>query len=182
MQWKLSFFFFILIILSVKFSSINYIHSSGSVLVGSLGPGAHKICLSHLSVSGGYGVWLKIQFHPLYHLAGASPLSLDMEYLFWVGSNILLLTVVEKWVVILEFLQEKMSAYPSTPSSWLSGCQLIGCGDQRDTRIQTGRPRPSVHACEFSEEASPLHSHSLDQQICTLPDSKLCCPQKSISQ
>ena len=50
------FFFFILIILSVKFSSINYIHSSGSVLVGSLGPGAHKICLSHPSVSGEYGV------------------------------------------------------------------------------------------------------------------------------
>ena len=29
---------------------------SGSVSVGSLGPGAHKVCLSPLSVSGGYGV------------------------------------------------------------------------------------------------------------------------------
>ena len=32
--------------------------SSGSVSVGSLGPGAHKVCLSPLRVSGGYGVWL----------------------------------------------------------------------------------------------------------------------------
>ena len=31
-------------------------HSSGSVSVGSLGPGVHKVCLSPLSVSGGYGV------------------------------------------------------------------------------------------------------------------------------
>ena len=31
-------------------------HNSSSVFVGSLGPGAHKVCLSHLSVSGGYGV------------------------------------------------------------------------------------------------------------------------------
>ena len=31
-------------------------HSSGSVPVGSLSPGAHKVCLSPLSVSGGYGV------------------------------------------------------------------------------------------------------------------------------
>ena len=30
--------------------------SSGSVSVGSLGPGAHKLCLSPLRVSGGYGV------------------------------------------------------------------------------------------------------------------------------
>ena len=31
-------------------------HSSVSVSVGSLGPGAHKVCLSPLSISGGYGV------------------------------------------------------------------------------------------------------------------------------
>ena len=31
-------------------------HSSGSVSVGSLGPVAHKVCLSPLSISGGYGV------------------------------------------------------------------------------------------------------------------------------
>ena len=32
-------------------------HSSVSVSMGSLGPGAHKVCLSPLSVSGGYEVW-----------------------------------------------------------------------------------------------------------------------------
>ena len=32
-------------------------HISGSVSVGSLGPVAHKVCLSPPSVSGGYGVW-----------------------------------------------------------------------------------------------------------------------------
>ena len=32
-------------------------HSSVSVSVRSLGPGAHKVCLSHLSISGVYGVW-----------------------------------------------------------------------------------------------------------------------------
>ena len=32
-------------------------YSSGSVSVGSLGLGAHKVCLSSPSVSGGYGVW-----------------------------------------------------------------------------------------------------------------------------
>ena len=37
---------------------------------------------------------------------------------FLVGSNILLLTVVQQWVVILEFLQEKMNTHPSTLPSW----------------------------------------------------------------
>jgi len=32
-------------------------HSSGSVSVGSLGPGVHKVCLSPLSVSGVNAVW-----------------------------------------------------------------------------------------------------------------------------
>ena len=31
-------------------------HSSVSVSVGSLGPGAHKVCLSPLSISGGNGI------------------------------------------------------------------------------------------------------------------------------
>ena len=55
---------------------------------------------------------------PSYCLAGASPLPLDMGYLFLVGSNILLLTVVQQQVVILEFSQEKMSARPSAPPSY----------------------------------------------------------------
>ena len=32
-------------------------NSSVSVCVGSLGPGAHKVCLSPLSISGWYGIW-----------------------------------------------------------------------------------------------------------------------------
>ena len=39
-------------------------HSSGSVSVGSLGPGTHKICLSPLSMSGGKGLILNA-FSPL---------------------------------------------------------------------------------------------------------------------
>ena len=56
-------------------------HSSVSVSVGSLGPHVHKVCLSPLSVSGEYGVWFWTQFRPSYHLAGASPLFLDVGYL-----------------------------------------------------------------------------------------------------
>ena len=44
-----------------------------------------------------------MQFRPSYHLSGASPLPLDMGYLFLVGSNILLSTVAQQRVVILDF-------------------------------------------------------------------------------
>ena len=37
-----------------------------------------------------------MKFRPSYHLAGASPLSLDVGYLFLVGSNILLSTMVQQ--------------------------------------------------------------------------------------
>ena len=47
-----------------------------------------------------------MQFHPSYHLSGASFLTLDVGYLFLVGSNILLLTVVQQRAVILELSQE----------------------------------------------------------------------------
>ena len=56
-------------------------HGSVSASVGSLGPGAHKPCLSPLSASSGYRVWLLTWFHSSYHLAGASPLALDVGYL-----------------------------------------------------------------------------------------------------
>ena len=61
-------------------------------------------------------VWglILTQFHPSYHLAGASTLPLDVQYLLLVGSNILLSMIVQQQVVILEFLQ-KMSTPPSTP-------------------------------------------------------------------
>ena len=45
---------------------------------------------------------------------GASPLPLNVGYLFLVGSNIFPLMAVQQQVVILEFLQEKMSACAST--------------------------------------------------------------------
>ena len=48
-----------------------------------------------------------------------SSLLLDVGYLFLVGSNILLLMVVQQLVIILEFLQEKMSVHPSTPPSFV---------------------------------------------------------------
>ena len=41
-------------------------HSSGSVSVGSLGPGAHEVCLSPLNISGGYDIWFKMWFCPFY--------------------------------------------------------------------------------------------------------------------
>ena len=66
----------------------------------------------------GVGFDSKCDFCPSFHLAWASSLPLDEGYLFMVGSNILLLMVVQKWVVILQFLQEKMSAYLSTLLSW----------------------------------------------------------------
>ena len=60
-------------------------------------------------------------------LAGASPLSLDVGYLFVVGSNIFQSMVVQQRVVILAFSQEKMSVPPSTPpsSSTTSFCSLL---------------------------------------------------------
>ena len=47
------------------------------------------------------------------HLVGASPLPLDVGYIFLVGSNILLSMVVQQLVAILEFSQGKVSARPS---------------------------------------------------------------------
>ena len=58
-----------------------------------------------------------MQFCSSYHLAGASPLPLEVSYIFLVGSNILLLMAVQQQVVILEFSQEKMTTRPSTPPS-----------------------------------------------------------------
>ena len=59
-------------------------HCSVSVSVGSLGPGANKVCLSPLSISDGCGVW-ETQFRPFYSLAVASPLPLDVGYLLRVA-------------------------------------------------------------------------------------------------
>ena len=58
--------------------------------------------------TGGYGMLLCL----CYHLAEASSLSLDMGYLFLVGSSILLSMVVQQLVVILVLSQE-IRAQPS---------------------------------------------------------------------
>ena len=61
--------------------------------------------------------WLSgFQFH---HLLGACPLLSGVGYLFLVGSNILLLMVVQQRASILKFLLEKMTTRPSTPPSWI---------------------------------------------------------------
>ena len=49
-----------------------------------------------------------MQFCPSYCLVGASPLPLGVEYLFLVGSKILLLMNVQQLAAVLESLQ-KMS-------------------------------------------------------------------------
>ena len=54
--------------------------------------GCTRFCLRPFSIFGRYGV---LWFCPSYHLAGASPLPLDLEYLFLVGSNIPLLIIVQ---------------------------------------------------------------------------------------
>ena len=62
-----------------------------------------------------------MQLRPLLQSCWASPLPLDVGYLFLVGPNILLLMIVQQQVIILEFLHEKMSMYPST----LPSCQIL---------------------------------------------------------
>ena len=51
---------------------------------------------------------------PYYHLTEASSLSLNVKYLFLVGSSILLSMVVQQLIVILMLSKEEMSARPST--------------------------------------------------------------------
>ena len=55
-------------------------HSFVSISVRSLGPGAHKVCLSPLGIWREWGLILNANC-PSYHLARASPLPLDVGYL-----------------------------------------------------------------------------------------------------
>ena len=86
-------------------------HSSPLLTRISTGDTQTQFCLSLCGVSGSWCVqglfgpseclWQKWglilnAISPLYHLAGASPLPLDMGYLFLVGLNILLLMVVQQ--------------------------------------------------------------------------------------
>ena len=65
-----------------------------------------------------------MKFSPSYYLAGASPLPLDLGYLFLVESKILL--VVQHQVVILDVSQEKIRAPPSTPPPCMIPITLNG--------------------------------------------------------
>ena len=56
---------------------------SQSVSVESLGPGVHKVLFKPSEVSGGYGVLILNMIRPSCSLVGASPLPLDVEYLFF---------------------------------------------------------------------------------------------------
>ena len=54
-----------------------------------------------------------MRFCPSFYLFGASPLPLNVEYIFLVGSNILLMMAVQQWVVIVQF------------SAWVELCQFV---------------------------------------------------------
>ena len=66
-------------------------------------------------------VWdlILTSLHLSYHLTVASPLSLNVGCFFLVGSNTLLLMVIQQLVLILVYSKKK-STHPSTPPSWAS--------------------------------------------------------------
>ena len=138
---------------------------SGSVSVGSLSPGAHKILFEpseHL-----LWVWGLIlnRFCPSYHLAGASPLPLDVEYIFLVASNIILSMVAQQQVVILESSQGKISPCPST---LLNNRERTQPGQSRENWIKDllsmalpFRTRSSFSTVSFSHQEASLSLLSL---------------------
>ena len=73
---------------------------SGSVSVGS--SAAHKIVSALPASLVGIRFDFKCDFTPSYHLTGASPLPLDVGYIFLVGSNILLSLVIQQGIIILD--------------------------------------------------------------------------------
>ena len=62
---------------------------------------------------------------PSYHLIEASPLSLDVEYLFLMGFCVLLSMVVQQLVVILVFSQKKMRTCPSSLLYWNNPLEIL---------------------------------------------------------
>ena len=94
---------------------------SDSVSVGS--PGVHEVMFEPSQCL--WRVWGLIlsAISPLLPSSWDFSFALGSGVSFLVGSNILLLIVVQLCVVILEFLQEKMSAHPSTSLSWIYSMQ-----------------------------------------------------------
>ena len=77
------------------------------------------LLFSSLWVTHLVGMWFDfIVIASSYDLTAASSLSLDMGYLFLVGSSVFLLMVVQQLVVVLLLSQEEISACPSTLPSW----------------------------------------------------------------
>ena len=95
---------------------------SGSVSVGS--PGVHKVLVEPSVSLASMGFDSKLDFTLPTILLGLPPYPW-LWGLFLVGSNILLSTIVQQWVVILEFSQEKMRACPSTLLCLLSDYQIF---------------------------------------------------------
>ena len=106
-------------------------HRSISVSVGSLGPGALMVCLSPLSTSGGNGVWFKMRIYPSYHLAGTSPLPLDMGYLLTaVPAPTILLGFLWPWAWRISswLLQKNVATTPDIERGGSSGYKLNKSG------------------------------------------------------
>lgn len=70
------------------------------------------------SPTGRFWIWFDRDCAPSYCHAAASSFSLDVEYIFLVGSSLLLSMVVQQLVVILLVSQEEMSTHPSIPPAW----------------------------------------------------------------
>ena len=82
--------------------------------MGSLGPGAHEVLFQPSKCL--WWVWDSI-LDAILPLLPSLCFSFDLGHRvsFLVGSNILLLMVVQQLLAILDFSQEKMKAHPSTP-------------------------------------------------------------------
>ena len=82
---------------------------------------------------------------------------------FLVGSNILLLTVVQQWVIILKFSQDKISTCPSTPPSWISlplPCKLLNFScDQLEP--QTTHSRKCISSTAKLTQDKPTTTHTV---------------------
>ena len=93
-----------------------------------------------LQVSGGYWVWFKLQFCPSYHFARASPLPLDVGYLFFA-------CIQKKWASLRAQLVKNLPAVQETPVQFLGWegyplqCSWLPCWlIWERIRLQCGRP------------------------------------------
>ena len=93
------------------------------------------------------------EIFPSYHGVGDSPLPLDVGYLFLVGSNILLSTVVQQRVVIVDFLGDWNIKVGSQEIPGVTG--KFGFGVQNEA---------SQRLTEFCQENALVIANTLFQQ------------------